>query len=45
MRFAILVLLATLLASDAHAIDLGAQPLNEGLRQLQEGRAALDSTD
>ena len=45
MRFAIFVLLATLLASHAHAIDLGAQPLNEGLRQLQEGRAALDSTD
>src|SRR5215467_1084118 len=45
MRLAIPVLLATLLATRAHAIDLGAQPLNEGLRELQEGKAALDSTD
>jgi subtilisin family serine protease len=45
MRFAILVLLAPLLATRAHAIDLGAQPQNQGLRELQEGKAALDSTD
>src|SRR5262249_29771885 len=45
MRFAILVRLAALLATRAHAIDLGAQPLSQGLRELQEGKAALDSTD